>query len=86
MNENQTTGPLEESPGVKSSKRIAGAVLVAAGSLLLVAAGTVALFNPEPMPNASVAIAAGSWLVGAGVSVLVGGTAAESLAKLGGRA
>jgi len=66
----QITGILEESPGVKSSKRAFGAALIGAGSLLLLAVGAVAIFRLEPMPNAQIAISAGVALITAGAALL----------------
>ena len=43
MSEQPTTGITEESPGVRSSKRISGIALVATGGALLVAIAIAAL-------------------------------------------
>ena len=78
------TNMLEESPGVKSSKRLAGMILIATGCLLLVAVGIVALISIVPMVNAGIAISAGTTLVGIG-SALLGVTVFEGIGKkLGG--
>lgn len=62
------TGILEESPGVKSSKRIMGAALIAAGCLLLAAVGVVAIFSP--IADSASALAAGQALVWCGAALL----------------
>jgi hypothetical protein len=63
-----TTGIFEEAPGVLSSKRVMGAALIAAGSLLLAAVGVVAIFHP--IADASSALSAGQTLVISGAAIL----------------
>lgn len=78
------TGVLEESPGVVSSKRVAGFVLIILGAALLGFTGLVSLYRTLPMPNADTALAAASTLVITGAALL-GTTVLEGLgAKLGG--
>ena len=62
------TGLLEESPGVKSSKRMFGAILIGAGGLLLTAIGTAAIFVVVKDP--ATALDAGKSLVIVGASLL----------------
>lgn len=80
MSEQPTTGITEESPGVRSSKRIAGIALVATGGALLIAIAIVALLRQQPMPNAATSIEAGKALVFAGAALL-GVTVFEAFAK-----
>lgn len=71
---------LEESPGVRSSKRTMGVSMVAAGGVLLVAVAVVALLRQTPMPNAQVAIDSGRALIVTGAGLL-GITVVEAFAK-----
>lgn len=66
----EKTGIFEQSPGVLSSKRIAGAALLVLGAGLLLATGIIALFRATPMPNADISIKAGLALVGIGGGLL----------------
>ena len=68
----QTTGYLEESPGVKSSKRLWGTILLSLGAAIMVAVAvtSIALGNNETggAVSAGVALmAAGAGLLGIGV-------------------
>ncbi len=72
------TGMLEESPGVKSSKRTAGISLVAAGGLLLMATGVVGLF--VKIADLEASLASGNALVWAGAALL-GVTILEGIGK-----
>lgn len=72
------TGMLEESPGVKSSKRTAGISLVVAGGLLLMATGAVGLF--VKIADLEASLSAGNALIWAG-AVLLGVTILEGLGK-----
>jgi len=62
------TGLLEESPGVQSSKRTFGAILIGAGGLLLLAVGVAAMFRVVVDPVT--ALDAGKTLVIVGASLL----------------
>lgn len=64
----EKTGLLEQSPGVTSSKRVIGVTLVAAGGLLLVAAGVVAFFRLISDP--STVLSAGTTLLSLGAGLL----------------
>jgi hypothetical protein len=82
----ETTGIIEEAPGVKSSKRFAGIALVGLGAGLLLALGIIAMFRVETMTNATIAITAGTTLVGIGAGLL-GVTVLEGIGqKIGGGA
>ena len=70
----------EESPGVRSSKRVAGISMVALGAGLLIAVGVVAMIRIAPMPNAPLAISAGQSLIAIGAALL-GITVVEAFAK-----
>ncbi len=74
------TGITEESPGVRSSKRVSGITAMALGGVLLVAVGVVAMFRQTPMPNAQLAIDAGRSLAVIGAALL-GITTLEHFAK-----
>lgn len=77
-------GVLEESPGVKSSKRVAGFALIGVGALLLGFICIVALYRELEMPNAGTALAAASTLVITGAGLL-GSTVLEGIGtKIGG--
>ncbi len=76
------TGMLEEAPGVKSSKRFAGFVMIGAGCALLGGTGILALIRPVADPQT--ALAAGTTLVSAGAALL-GSTILEGLGnRIGG--
>lgn len=68
MSDTVQTGILEQAPGEKSSKRYFGAALIAAGGLLLVAVGVVALFHEITDPET--ALAAGKALIITGAALL----------------
>lgn len=72
------TGMLEESPGIVSSKRVAGVAMIVLGALMLVFIGVVSLYKFEPMPNAQVSLAAASTLVITGAGLL-GSTVLEGI-------
>lgn len=70
--ETESIGLLEESAGVKSSKRFFGAVLIIAGCLLLASVGIVAIFYKvsDPMTtldSGRTLIIVGASLLGVGV-------------------
>jgi uncharacterized membrane protein len=73
MNETgKKTGMLEESPGVISSKRVWGTILLGAGGLLLACLGTLAMFTKIGDPDTTLAVgrtfmATGGALLGIGV-------------------
>lgn len=77
----EKTGILEESPGVMSSKRVAGFIMFGAGASLLIAVGVIAIFRLDPMPNASITITAASTLLVTGAGTL-GVTVLEGLGKV----
>lgn len=64
----EKTGILEESPGVKSSKRVFGAALVTSGGLLLLGVGIAAIFRP--IADATAALEAGKALAITGAGLL----------------
>lgn len=64
----QPTGIIEESPGVKSSKRLMGVVLVSSGAALLVAIGVVAIFRS--VTDSAAALDAGKALIWTGAALL----------------
>lgn len=74
------TGIIEESPGVRSSKRVAGITAMGLGGSLLVAVGVIAMFRQTPMPNAQLTILAGQSLAAIGAALL-GITTLEHFAK-----
>ncbi len=73
---------LEESPGVKSSKRVWGSILVGAGGLLLAGVGIVAIMVKVVDPETS--LNAGTTLIVVGASLL-GVTVLEGIGKALGR-
>lgn len=79
MSDTVKTGILEESPGVLSSKRVMGAALIVAGSLLLLAVGVVAIFRQ--VADARTVIAVGQTLVISGAGIL----GVTALQPIGGR-
>jgi len=82
LEQTTATGVLEESPGVKSSKRVAGFALIGAGGLLLGAVGIAAIFRV--IADAPTAISAGTTLAVIGASLL-GVTVLEGLGnRIGG--
>lgn len=82
----QKTGIIEESPGVKSSKRFWGSVLLSAGGALIIALGVFSFFrqaaDPETVRSCGVAliIVGGSLL---GITVFEG--ISEAIGKSVGR-
>jgi hypothetical protein len=78
----EKTGLLEESPGVLSSKRVFGAALIAAGSLLLLAVGVVAVFRT--VSDSSTAIECGKSLLIAGAALLGVGVLEGLGSRIGG--
>jgi len=79
----QPTGLLEESPGVKSSKRVFGAALIGSGGLLLLAVGVSAIFRPVTDP--ATALEAGKTLAIIGASLLGVGVLEGVGRRIGGR-
>jgi hypothetical protein len=74
LNENTTqlTRVHEESPGVKSSKRYYGALLVVVGGLVLTLTGTIAIFYKVVDPETAIVagrilVITGSALLGVGI-------------------
>ena len=74
------TSVFEESPGVRSSKRVAGLLMIAAGGAGLAAVIVVSLASKEPLANVGPAIQAGGALIATG-SLLLGVTVVEAFAK-----
>lgn len=78
------TSPLQESPGVESAKRWAGAVLLAAGLSILLPLAWVSIFGANKAPDPATALACAQTLIYSGTATLVG-TVLEGLGKkLGG--
>lgn len=75
-------GILEESPGVKSSKRYFGAALIASGGALLLGVGIAAIFREVRDP--ATAIEAGKSLAIVGASLLGVGVLEGAGKRIGG--
>jgi len=78
MNDDQKTGALEESPGVISSKRLFGAILISIGGAFLLAIGIAAMFIEVKDPDT--ALSAGQVLIITGAALL-GVTVLEGIAR-----
>jgi hypothetical protein len=63
----QKTGYLEESPGVKSSKRLWGTILLSLGALIFVGVAVVSLFYGRNEVGAAVAAATSLLITGGGL-------------------
>ena len=80
------TGILEESPGVKSSKRYFGAALIGTGGLLLVGIGVAAIFREVRDPSTALEagkalLVTGAGLLGVGVLEGVGHSIGSSASR-----
>lgn len=80
MSTEQKTGITEESPGVRSSKRVVGICATALGGALLTTLFFFGVFRTTPITNSAVSIDAATTLFYGGLALL-GITVAEAFAQ-----